>query len=394
MRDSANEVLRALATSGPLSRAQLARDLGLSGPTLTQATRYLMELGLIAELDQSPSTGGRPATLLGLVAGAGKVMGVKLADDHLFGICVDLESQVQFSFQEKFEARGEQAIDVLAEILLKHSRRVKGQLLGIGVGLPGVVSQKDLSTTTSVMLGWNQVKLGEILSKRLKTPVLCENDVNTLAISESLYGRGKDISNLLTITIGRGIGSGIILNGELYAGTHGAGEIGHVKVVGNKLRCECGNTGCLETIASDPSILKIARASKFIPPKAGMEELWKVARANKSIATKCFKEPAQQLGIAIANVINVFGPELVVVSGEGSDGWDIWEQWLVDSIRDNVVPTLSSFDIEVDPWDDAKWASGAIALVMQATLSRRGVEYQPFQEVKDRLRVIGGKKIS
>lgn len=76
MRDSANEVLRALATSGPLSRAQLARDLGLSGPTLTQATRYLMELGLIAELDQSPSTGGRPATLLGLVAGAGKVMGV------------------------------------------------------------------------------------------------------------------------------------------------------------------------------------------------------------------------------------------------------------------------------------------------------------------------------
>lgn len=394
MRDSANEVLRALATSGPLSRAQLARDLGLSGPTLTQATRYLMELGLIAELDQSPSTGGRPATLLGLVAGAGKVMGVKLADDHLFGICVDLESQVQFSFQEKFEARGEKAIDVLAEILLKHSRRVKGQLLGIGVGLPGVVSQKDLSTTTSVMLGWNQVKLGEILSKRLKTPVLCENDVNTLAISESLYGRGKDISNLLTITIGRGIGSGIILNGELYAGTHGAGEIGHVKVVGNKLRCECGNTGCLETIASDPSILKIARASKFIPPKAGMEELWKVARANKSIAAKCFKEPAQQLGIAIANVINVFGPELVVVSGEGSDGWDIWEQWLVDSIRENVVPTLSSFDIEVDPWDDAKWASGAIALVMQATLSRRGVEYQPFQEVKDRLRVIGGKKIS
>lgn len=394
MRDSVNEVLRALATSGPLSRAQLARDLGLSGPTLTQATRYLMELGLIAELDQSPSTGGRPATLLGVVAGAGKVMGVKLADDHLYGICVDLESQIQFSFEEKFEARGEEAIDVLAEILLKQSRRVRGQLLGIGVGLPGVVSQSDLSTTTSVMLGWDSVKLGEILSKRLKTPVLCENDVNTLAISESLYGRGKDISNSLTITIGRGIGSGIILNGELYAGTHGAGEIGHVKVVGNKLLCECGNTGCLETIASDPAILRAAKAAKYIPANAGMVQLWEAARKNKSVATKCFKEPAQQLGIAIANVINVFGPELVLISGEGSEGWDIWEKWLVDSIRDNVVPTLANFDIEVDPWDDAKWASGAIAIVMQATLSRRGVEYQPFQEVKDRLRVLGGKKIS
>lgn len=394
MRDSANEVLRALATSGPLSRAQLARDLGLSGPTLTQATRYLMELGLITELDQSPSTGGRPATLLGLVAGAGKVMGVKLADDHLFGICVDLESQVQFSFEEKFKARGEAAIDELSEILLKYSKKVRGQLLGVGVGLPGVVSQKDLSTTTSVMLGWDNVKLGEILSKRLKTPVLCENDVNTLAISESLYGRGKDISNLLTITIGRGIGSGIIINGELYAGTHGAGEIGHVKVVGNKLKCECGNTGCLETIASDPAILRAAKTAKFISANAGMEELWIAARKNKTIAAKCFKEPAQQLGIAVANVINVFGPELVVISGEGSGGWDIWEQWLVDTIRENVVPTLSNFDVEIDPWDDAKWATGAIAIVMQATLSRRGVDYQPFQDVKDRLRVLSGKKVS
>lgn len=394
MRDSANEVLRALATSGPLSRAQLARDLGLSGPTLTQATRYLMELGLISELDQSPSTGGRPATLLGLVAGAGKVIGVKLADDHLFGICVDLESHIQFSFEEKFKARGEAAIDELARILLEQSKKVRGQLLGIGVGLPGVVNQKDLSTTTSVMLGWDGVKLGEILSKRLKTPVLCENDVNTLAIFESLYGRGKDISNLLTITIGRGIGSGLILNGELYAGTHGAGEIGHVKVVGNKLQCECGSTGCLETIASDPAILRMAKAAKFIGTNAGMEQLWEVARKNKSIAAKCFKEPAEQLGIAVANVINVFGPELVMVSGEGTGGWDIWEKWLLSTIRKNVVPTLSNFDVEIDPWDDAKWASGAIAIVMQATLSRRGVEYQPFQEVKDRLRVLNGKKVS
>lgn len=394
MRDSANEVLRALATSGPLSRAQLARELGLSGPTLTQATRTLMELGLISELDQSPSTGGRPATLLGLVAGAGKVIGVKLADDHLFGICVDLESQIQFSFEEKFKARGEGAIDDLTEILLKYTKKVRGQLLGIGVGLPGVVSQKDLSTTTSVMLGWDQVKLGEILSKRLKTPVLCENDVNTLAIFESLYGRGKDISNLLTITIGRGIGSGIILNGELYAGTHGAGELGHVNVAGNSLRCECGNTGCLETIASDPAILAQARSLNLIGPRSGMDELWSKARKDKTIAAKCFKRPAEQLGIAIANVINVFGPELIMVSGEGSGGWDIWEEWLVDSIRTHVVPTLSNFDIEVDPWDDAKWATGAIAVVMQATLSRRGVEYQPFQDVKDRLRVIGGKKIS
>ena len=98
MRDSAKEVLRAIATSGPLSRAQLARDLGLSGPTLTQATKYLMDLGLITELELAPSTGGRPATLLGLAANAGQVIGVKLAEDHLFGICINLDRKFNLVF--------------------------------------------------------------------------------------------------------------------------------------------------------------------------------------------------------------------------------------------------------------------------------------------------------
>ena len=112
MRDSTNEVLRAIATNGPLSRAQLARDLGLSGPTLTMATRYLFERGLIAEIKRSPSTGGRPATLLGLVANAGQVLGVKLADNHAVGVCANLQSEILWNFEEPFSSRGEDAIKI------------------------------------------------------------------------------------------------------------------------------------------------------------------------------------------------------------------------------------------------------------------------------------------
>ena len=392
MRDSANEVLRAIATYGPLSRAQIARDLGLSGPTLTQATKYLMARGLVCELEQSPSTGGRRATLLGLVAGAGQVIGVKLAEDHLVGVVVDLESNVQWNFEEDFNSRGHDAIHSLAKILQKHSKKVKGQLLGIGIGVPGVVSPGDSGTTDSAILGWSSVNVGQVLSETLNTPVLLENDVNTLSITESLFGRGRDVSNFLTVTLGRGIGLGIVINGELFTGSHGAGEIGHVTSVANGLTCECGKNGCLETIAADPAILKRAIADGVIAKNGGIESLWDLARKDMKIATKYFKPAGDALGIALANVINVFGPELLLISGEGSQAWDIWQKFILQPLNENVVPTMRKFEIEIDPWDDAKWALGATAIVLQASLSRGHLHNASFQAVKNRLRVIPGTK--
>lgn len=390
MRDSANEVLRAIATNGPVSRAQLARDLGLSGPTLTQATKYLMDRGLIVELERSASTGGRRATLLGLVAEAGQILGIKLAEDHLVGVCIDMESQVQWKFSSDFNSRGTDALEEIVSILKKNIKKVSGQLLGIGIGLPGVVAPGDLGTTKSAILGWDAINVGKILSERLSTPVLLENDVNTLSIDESLFGRGKDISNFLTITFGRGIGMGIVINGELYAGSHGAGEIGHVTVVNNKNLCECGKQGCLETVASDPAILKQAIAKGFVERNSTIKDVWKLARTNKKIATALYKEPGQAVAVALANVINVFGPELVLVSGEGSEAWDIWNEWVLSGLHQNIVPTMREFVLEVDPWDDEKWALGAGALVLRASLTASSELSASRQAVKNRLRLLPG----
>eukprot|EP01037_Dinobryon_pediforme_P001242 gene1242-1257_t len=388
MRDSANEVLRAIATDGPVSRAQLARDLGLSGPTLTQATKYLLDRGLIVELDQTASTGGRRATLLGLVAGAGQILGVKLAEDHLVGVCIDMESRIQWKFSSDFNSRGEDALEELYSILKRNIKKVSGQLLGIGIGVPGVVSPGDFGTTKSAILGWNSVNVGKVLSERLSTPVLLENDVNTLAIDESLFGRGKDTSNFLTITFGRGIGMGIVINGELYAGSHGAGEIGHVTVSNNKLACECGKYGCLETMASDPAILNKAIESRYVSKGSTIEDVWKIARTDKKIATVLYKEPGLAVAVSLANVINVFGPELVLVSGEGSQAWDIWSRWVIPELEGNVVPTMRNFNVEVDPWDDEKWALGAGAIVLRASLTNSTGISASRQAVKNRLRLL------
>jgi len=387
MRDSTNEVLRAIATNGPISRAQLARDLGLSGPTLTQATRYLFERGLIAEIKQSPSTGGRPATLLGLVANAGQVLGVKLADNHAVGVCINLQSEVLWSFEEPFSSRGDEAIRELTALLKRNTKKIKGQLLGIGIGIPGVVSANESGIANSAMLGWNGVNVGRQLSEALNTPVLLENDVNTLAITESLYGHGRDVSNFLTITLGRGIGMGLVINGELYAGSNGAGEFGHVNAITDGVRCECGKSGCLETIASSPAIHKAAVAAGYISKNTSMTKLWDLARKNKKMANDLFNEPAKQLGIALANVINVFGPELIFISGEGVEGWDLWEDIFTSTLNSHVVSTMAGFDIEVDPWDDTKWALGATAIVLQASLSRNQRVNANVIEVKNRLRI-------
>jgi predicted NBD/HSP70 family sugar kinase len=101
-----------------------------------------------------------------------------------------------------------------------------------------------------------------------------------------------------------------------------------------------------------------------------------------------FKPEAEELGIALANVINVFGPELILVSGEGSEAWDIWGKWLMQSLNEHVVATMRSYEIEIDPWDDVKWALGAAAIVLQASLSRNQYQSPVFLEVKNRLRVV------
>ena len=392
MRDSTNEVLRAIATSGPISRAQLARDLGLSGPTLTQATKILIQSGLVAELQQTPSTGGRPATQLGLVAAAGQIIGVKLAPDHVTGVCVNLDSEILWSFDEPFEARGTRAIKELTLLLKKQAKRVNGQLIGIGVGLPGVVAPGDEGITDSVIFDWSDINIGEQLSNALEVPVLLENDVNTLSITESLYGRGRDISNFLTITLGRGIGLGIVINGELYNGSHGAGEFGHVNSVKNGLTCECGNAGCLETIASDPAILKKAITLGLVPKNSSIEKVRELARTKRAISAKLFNEPADALGIALANIINVLGPELILISGEGSDGWDLWKPWVESALKDHVVETMQDFEIEIDPWDDRKWALGATAIVIQASFGRTRNQGKNPHEIKQRLQVVNGSQ--
>jgi predicted NBD/HSP70 family sugar kinase len=201
-------------------------------------------------------------------------------------------------------------------------------------------------------------------------PVLVDNDVNTLAISERLYGRGRDAEHFITVTLGRGIGLGIVAAGDIYHGFGGgAGEFGHITAAADGPRCSCGKNGCLETFAADPALVQQARAAGVIGKRQGIGALLAKADAGDRAAREIYAQAGTILGQSVAGLVNVLSPKLVLVSGEGAQAWAHTVESFEAAFRDNLFPPLRGVTVEVDPWDDAKWAVGAASLVLRATFT-------------------------
>src|SRR5262245_49072499 len=266
-------ILRLIGASGPIARRDVARQLGLSPATVTSVTRELLEHGVVRVADTALSNGGRPAILLELVGGAASAFGVKVAPNHLVGVRVNLDAELLERFELEFDAAASGSLDRLAGVLAAWLKRSPAQppLLGIGLGMPGVVDTVR-RRVDSPMLGWENVALSRILEKRLRLPVVVDNDVNTLAVSERLYGRGRDVEHFITVTIGRGIGLGIVAGGDIYHGYGGgAGEFGHVSAVDDGPRCSCGRHGCLEAVVADPALVAEGRAAGVLKRRQGID---------------------------------------------------------------------------------------------------------------------------
>lgn len=378
-------MLRLIAAQPRIARAEIARRLNLSPATVTGVTRRLLEGGLIRVVDRAPSRGGRPSLLLEIVGGAAHALGVKIAADHATVVRVDLDAELLERHDYAFDAAAPDALDRLADLLAPLvGDEPADSLLGVGLGVPGVVGPDG--HVESPMLGWQGLPAVQLLESRLGVPVLADNDVNTLAVAERLYGRGRDAAHFLTVTIGRGIGLGIVIDGNVYRGYGGgAGEFGHVSaVVGGEL-CSCGKTGCLETVASDPALVARARQEQLIGARDGIEVLRSLADAGGPEALALYDRAGRALGRALADLVNVLGPELVLLSGEGMLSWPHLSRAVESEFRSGLFPPLRSVKLELDPWDDAKWARGAASLVLRPTFAPALHEPRPDELVRARL---------
>jgi len=382
-------ILAVVWEEGLIARVAIARRLALSAAAVTDITRELVDDGLLQEVDQASSSGGRRPILLGLVGRAAQAIGVKIAADHLALVRVALDGTVLARELEPFEATQPDLVERLAQRLtaaVDNTAAYPGRLLGVGLGVPGIVDMNGI--VQAPMLGWADLAMAPVLCARLGVPVLVDNDVNTLAVAERLYGLGRGLDHAITVTIGRGVGLGIIAAGDLYRGAHGgAGEFGHLPVVQDGPACSCGRRGCLEALVADPALVRRAVEAGLVDPAdpQPVVTLRMAADAGVPAAIGIYRDAGAVLGRAVAGLVNVLSPERIILSGEGTQAWRHLSVTFESNLRDAVFPPLTQVSVEIDPWDDAKWARGAAALVLRATFAAPLYERQPEDAVRDRL---------
>lgn len=368
-------ILSLLGRAGPMSRADVARELDISPPTVTQVVKRLLDQGLVEELDQAPSRGGRRGQLVGLVGTSARAVGVKVAADHVAIVEARLDGSVLSSDTLAFDALAPDVPGRLAALLQPFvQEQADIPLLGVGVGVPGIVDSPDSGRVEAAVLGWHDVPLGRYLRGAFGLPVLVENDVKALAVAEQLFGRGRRHRDFLVLTIGSGLGLAIVTGGTVYRGAHGgAGEFGHLTIDPAGELCACGRRGCLETVVGASGLLRAGRLGGLLRPGDGIDRLRDLADDGFQAARDIYATAATVLARATAALVTLLDPAVVIVLGEGVADWRHWDRPFRAELAAAVPPPARRPAIEVEPWDDTAWAQGAAAIVLATPLDIAGL---------------------
>lgn len=375
-----NSLLNLIKTEGPVARTRLAELSGLSLATISYITGDLLERKLLLESGAAESTGGRKPVLLEIRPEGGFAIGLKLTEYEIIAVILNLSGEIVYSERYPFELRdhGKQAISLLAEqvqVLIGRSGLDRFKMIGLGLGMPGLINSEQGICLDSPILGWYDVAISEPLGVLLGMPVYIDNDVNSLAIYEKLFGQGQPCDHFVTITIGRGVGLGLVINGDVYrGGLGGAGEFGHTTVVIEGRQCECGNLGCLEAYASDWGIVQTAYelnglevpANILQAPETEVAHLLEQARDGDPVALEAFRLAGKLLGVSLANLVNLLNPQLVLLSGMGAGAGATLFDPMYQSLEAHTFARLGQeMRIAIEPAGDESWARGAASLVLR-----------------------------
>lgn len=369
-------VLNTIKTLGPIDRARIARQINLSPATVTTITADLISQELIFEKEPGDSRGGRRPILLAINPQGAFVVGIKLTETHAIAALTDLEATVLAKRSSDLPGSDpESAIELMAQLtnsLLVEANIPSDKLIGVGVGLAGIVDFQKGILRQSTYLGWRNLPLRDLLREKINAEVYIDNDVNTLTLAEVWFGCGQDIENFLTITVGRGIGLGIVTNRQFYRGAGGgAGEFGHTVIDPDGAQCDCGKRGCLETLVGDPGLLRQAKFAfekgELLAQPQSIGELAQMAQDGNQAAFRILKDTGEILGQSIANLINLFNPQRILISGEGLSRGPVFFDALKSSVGFFSLPDLySDVDLRIEPWGDDVWARGAASLVLRS----------------------------
>lgn len=387
MRPLRQQVFERVRASGLIARVQVAKDLGVSPASVTTITSELIEAGLIEEVSapRDPELGrGRPAVALGVRAGAHLVAGMKMSDREHSAVVVDFAGNLlanevvprrpgPMPLSEMLDA-----MEALLSRVCKNAGIARSALSGVGVGLPGFVDQAEGVVLWSSTLTERAVPLALAAQERLGLPVSIDNDANLVALAELWFGAGRSLADFAVVTFEHGVGMGFVMNHRIYRGAQRLGlELGHTKVQLDGALCRCGQRGCLEAYVADYALAREATTALNWGHRDGqsisvlLESLYEHAQAGDATARSIFRRAGRYLAVGLANVVNLFDPALIILSGERLKFDYLYAAETLAEMDNLVINTgRPRPPIEIHAWGDLLWAHGAAALALSAVTER------------------------
>ena len=325
-------VMRIIREEGPNSRAEIARKTGLSVPAILKIVGGLIDDGFLKEIGEGESTGGRKPVLLDINASGAYAIGIDLTPDAIRAAVVQLdfkivkESKAHINPKQGYETILGQMVDVIEKVITESGVQ-RSKVLGIGVAHPGVMGTETGKILIATNLSSLQnAPLGEDIEKQFHIPVILEVDARTSALAEMWLGDAAGIGNFLTVDIGVGLGSGLVLDSHIYRGANGlAGELGHMVTEADGFPCTCGKFGCLETSVAFPAIVRevcknpgpvILDLCKGDKKKISIQLVLEAARQKDPAVMCALQKSARSLGKALGNLLNFVDVSMIFINSK------------------------------------------------------------------------------
>jgi N-acetylglucosamine repressor len=359
-------VLNYVREREPISRATIARETALQRSTISEIVEALTGEGLVEEVGEGKSTGGRRPTLLRLRTVGPIAIGVNITPTFTTIATSDLAGVV--SQRESFHTDpiAERTLDRVIEVIRKFSDQ--GSIEGVGVSVPGLVTPATGNVIFVPYFKWRDLPIGERISQSTGLPVTIDNDANAVALAELWFGRHeiRDARDFVFVLVADGVGTGIIFDGQVYRGVRGAaGEFGHM-IVGSDapVPCSCGNDDCWEAFASERAATARYQILCGASSAPNFETLIERALAGEQEAKSALTETARYLAIGISNLVVGFSPEAVIVGGAITRAWSLIEQTLTEKIERSVRRGVPSARILRSTLNGDPTLMGALSLVL------------------------------
>lgn len=371
-------VLQTIRRHGPLTRADLGARTGLGRSTIAQRLDELIERGLVRPLGEQASTGGRPAGTFAFDPAGGIVLAADLGASHADLAVTDLEGRLLL------ESAGAIAIGDGPEVVLAHveqrldallaeSGRDAGEVLAVGVDVPGPVAfATGRPVSPPIMPGWDGYDIAGRLAARFGARVIVDNDANAMALAEQVE-YWPECDELLYAKVGTGIGCGIISGGRVFRGGQGAaGEIGHIAVRDHDTPCVCGNAGCLEAVIGSAALVRRANARGLdVPDPRSFDAL---VKRHEPIAVAIAREAGRILGEVLAGLVNALNPTVVVLGGDLA-GTEPFGAGVREIVHQRAAP-LATQHLQIVPsrLGDRAGTRGTAIMALEHALSPREID--------------------